>query len=112
MRITMSAERGIGVGVALLLLLLPAAALGDLYLGPEELVQADGSEIDVPGYSVPSFVDWNSDGVCDLIVGEGSGTTTARVRIYLNTGSAVDPFFEDFSYAMSDGDTLTVAGSG
>jgi len=34
------------------------------------------------------------------------------VRIYLNTGSAVDPFFEDFFYAQADGDTLTEVGGG
>ena len=38
----------------------------------------------MPGYSVPSLVDWNEDGRPDLTVGEGSGATgPARVRVKL-----------------------------
>ena len=47
----------------------PAAA--DLYLGPEELVQADSVDIQVPGWSVPSFVYWDGDDLKNLVVGEG-----------------------------------------
>src|SRR5512139_2516219 len=49
-----------------------------LNFGPEEIVKADGNDIAVPGYSVPSFVDWNNDGLQDLVVGEGGaiGTVT------------------------------------
>ena len=44
---------------------------GVINLGPEEILKAGGQEIVVPGYSVPSFEDWNNDGREDLIVGEG-----------------------------------------
>ena len=95
-----------------LVLFMAASALGQLDLGPEELVQADGTDIDVPGYSVPSFVHWNEDGLRDLIVGEGSGTSTATVRVYLNVGTASAPQYSTYFLAQSDGSDLTVPGSG
>jgi hypothetical protein len=80
--------------------------------GPEEIVQADGADISVPGYSVPSYVDWNNDGLQDLIVGEGSGSYTARIRVYLNVGTQSNPQFSGYVYAQSSGGDLTCAGSG
>ena len=84
-----------------------------LNLGAEELVKAGGVDISVPGYSVPSYVDWNNDGKTDLVVGEGSGTAgDGRVRVYLNVGTSSSPQFSDFSYAQSGTGDLTVAASG
>jgi len=59
-----------------------AAAPHLLKLGSEQLIQAGGVDIDVPGYSVPSFVDWNADGLGDLVIGQGGGAQ----------GHDVDPF--------------------
>jgi hypothetical protein len=89
---------------------LPAAAY--LNLGPAEFVQADGADIAVPGYSVPSFADWNNDGLNDLIVGEGSGTYEAKIRVYLNVGTAQDPQFSAYAYAQSEGADLILPGGG
>ncbi len=89
---------------------LASPVAGQLDLGPEELVQAGGVDIDVPGYSIPSFAHWNEDGLPDLIVGEG--TTTGRVRVYLNVGTLPDPQFNAWFYAQSNGSDLTVPGSG
>jgi hypothetical protein len=90
-----------------------APSVADLVLGPEELVQAGGVAIDVPGYSVPSFVFWDGDSLRDLVVGEGGGgLTEARVRIYLNTGTAEEPQFSGFFYAQSSGSDLVGAGAG
>ena len=83
-----------------------------LYLGAEQLIEANGADIDVPGYSVPSTADWNNDGLEDLIVGEGSGTATPKVRVYLNYGAAANPQFYTFFYAQSAGADLTVTGGG
>jgi hypothetical protein len=94
-------------------LILAGFAFGQIDLGPEELVQAGGADIGVPGYSVPSHVDWNNDGLMDLIVGEGSGTyPQAKVRIYLNTGTSSAPQFSSYTYAQSDGSDLSTPGSG
>jgi len=97
---------------ALNLAALPGAWAGNLRLGAEQFVQAAASPIAVPGYSVPSLVDWNADGLKDLIVGEGSGTITPKVRVYLNTGTASAPQFSTFFYVQSNGGDLTVPGSG
>jgi hypothetical protein len=83
-----------------------------LNLGPEELVQADGSDIQVPGYSVPSFVDWNNDNLKDLVIGEGGGFGDAKVRVYLNVGTESDPQFSGHFYAQSEGADLVCPASG
>jgi len=105
--------RFLPVGIFLQVLLLNVSlSQGELILGPEQLVQGDNVSIDVPGYSVPSFVDWNNDGKKDLIVGEGSGTDTPKVRVYLNVGTASAPQFSTYFYAQSNGSDLTVLGGG
>lgn len=100
------------------LLIETVPAEGGLAFGPGEIVQAGGHNIVVSGYSVPSFVDWNNDGLKDLIIGEGSGTQLGKVRVYPNTGTAAAPEFLFFSYAQSSclpcgiSDDLTVTGQG
>ena len=79
-----------------------------LNLGPEELVQAGGVDIDVGTYSVPSFDYWDSDDHKDLIVGAGNG----KVRVYLNVGTESDPQFSDYFYAQSNGSDLYCPPSG
>jgi hypothetical protein len=85
-----------------------------LSLGPEEIVQAGGLDIVVPGYSVPSLFDWNNDGLQDLIIGEGGGFGDARVRFYLNIGTESEPMFLNnlFLYAQSYTSDLTCPASG
>ena len=58
----------------------PAALLN---LGPEQIVLAGGGDLTVPGYSVPCFTDFNSDGPNDLLVGEGGSGFDGKVRVYL-----------------------------
>ena len=82
-------------------------------LGPEEIVQANGVDIEVPGYSVPSFVDWNNDSLKDLIIGQGSGVyPPGKVRVYLNVGTESAPQFSDYFYVQSKGADLTVPTAG
>lgn len=88
------------------------AGASPLNLGPEELVQAGGAEIGVSGYSVPCYADLNGDDVNDLIVGEGSGSLPAKIRIYANVGTAAAPLFADFSYTQSEGTDLTLQSGG
>ncbi len=89
----------------------PATAL-ILNLGEEEIVEAGGLPIDVDAYSVPSLVDWNDDGLPDLLVGEGGGLFQGRVRVYLNDGAPSAPAFTDFFYVLADGQELVVPGNG
>jgi WD40 repeat protein len=81
-------------------------------LGPEEIVKAGGSDIVVPGYSVPLLEDWNNDGLQDLLIGEGGGTTPGRIRVYLNVGTEADPCFAGYSYVQAAGHDLTCTASG
>ncbi len=91
----------------------PLSRRGGAILGPEQIVQAGGMDINIPGYSVPSFVDWNSDGLNDLVVGEGSGLTGfGLVRVYLNSGTPGDPAFTGYFHAQSNGSVLQSPGGG
>ena len=93
-------------------------AFGDgtlLNLGHQELIHADGVVIEVPGYSVPSFVDWNNDNLNDLVIGEGGGYSAgdAKIRVYLNVGTESNPLFSNsFFYASSKGIDLTCPAAG
>lgn len=89
----------------------PAAAL-TLNLGQEEIVESSGLPITVEAYSVPSLVDWNDDGLPDLLVGEGGGLFQGRVRVFLNEGVAGSPVFGDPFHVLSEGQDLTVPGNG
>lgn len=109
MRTPASALRWTAASAGLLLAVVSVSHAG-LVLGPEEIVQSGGTDIVVVGYSVPSFVDWNNDGLGDLVVGEGG--TTAKARVYLNEGTASDPQFSDFTYVQSLGADLVETGSG
>ena len=73
-----------------------------LNLGSEEFVEANGVDIGVGTYSVPSYVDWNNDGLEDLIIGTGDG----KVRVYLNVGTESTPQFSGYFYAQSIGSDL------
>jgi len=46
----------------------PPQQTSPINFGPEEIIKANGGDIKVPGYSVPSFVDWNNDGLRDLVI--------------------------------------------
>ena len=79
-----------------------------LNLGPGQLVQAGGADIEVPGYSVPSYGDWNNDGRNDLIVGQGGNWQPPAVRVYLNEGTPSEPYFSDyFLVEKFDGQGMT-----
>ena len=76
--------------------------------GPEVIVQANSSDIDVGYYSTPSFFDWNNNGLDDLIIGDGTG----KVRVYLNNGSIGIPIFNNSFFVQADGSDLQVVASG
>ncbi len=102
-----------GMAVQGLLAVAPHPAAGQPDLGPEELVQAGGVDVVVPGYSVPSFAYWDGDDNRDLIIGEGGGgVAQGEVRGYLNSGTSCQPQFSDFFYAQSNGGDLVSPASG
>ncbi len=60
-------------------------------------IQADGSVIKPSTNSSPAVVDWNGDGLLDLLV----ASEEEKVRVYLNRGSASDFQFTTFTYLES-----------
>jgi len=105
---------------ALIALVLPVSLLTSnavfayrmsLNLGAEKLVQANSVDIQVPGHSVPSFVDWNNDGLGDLLIGEGGRDHSARVRVYLSVGTESEPRFSDYFYVQVRGSDRSWPGS-
>lgn len=79
----------------------PAAAQATLTFGPEQHVQMGGQDMQVAGYAVPSYVDWNSDGLKDMVVGRGGAGSTGYVRVWLNIGAAAAPEFDDYFFATT-----------
>ena len=53
-------------------------------LTTEPDIKANGTTIDAGSNSAPVIVDWNEDGLLDLIL----GTETGTIRLYLNSGTA------------------------
>jgi hypothetical protein len=90
----------------LAVILCAAPAYAELEFSAEHLIQAGGADICVPGYSVPSFVDWNNDNLEDLVVGEGGSSYSGKVRVYLNAGTQQEPQFTSFFYVQSNGSDL------
>lgn len=78
----------------------------DVTLTEEPDIQANGSTIDVGANSAPVVVDWDEDGLHDLIVGQQS-TSPGSIRLYLNSGTAGDPTFTDYSYVTSAGSNIS-----
>jgi len=106
-------KRAVSALTVLAFALLSRPSSAHVILGPEELVQVDGVELSVPGYSVPSFVLWDGDALPDLVVGEGGGTSPdGKVRIYPNVGGSTKPAFESYFYVQSAGSDLIVPGGG
>jgi hypothetical protein len=99
------------LSAVLLGLLVPQGAWAVLQLGAETIVRAGSTDLQVSGYSVPSYCDWNNDDRQDLVVGEGGGTP-GKVRVYLNTGTAAAPQFSAYSYAQANNVDLSVTAGG
>ena len=90
-----------------LLLLLPLLSLADLPLFREPvIVQADGVTLDVGVISDPFMIDWDGDGLDDLLVGQFS---PGKVSFYKNIGTSVNPVFTFSNYLQADGVDIAVS---
>ncbi len=70
-------------------------------------LEASGETINVEvGHLVPCVTDWNGDGKKDLLVGQFSG---GKIRVYLNSGTDVDPTFGEFSYLEAGAKPISLA---
>ncbi len=72
----------------------PPAREYDVQLGYEVSKVFNGSNpMNIGNYSAPVLVDWNKDGLLDLIVGEGTYSANS-VYVWLNTGNKTKPVFK------------------
>lgn len=71
-------------------------------------IQASGSNIDVGYNSAPVVVDWDEDGLHDLLLGSQGNYYggDASVLLYLNEGSTGDPQFGDYSEISCGGTVI------
>ncbi len=66
---------------------------------------SDGSGvIDVGSNSAPVVVDWNGDGVLDLLV--GNEDSSQGIRLYINTGTATNPVLDTWTWIYSNGSSI------
>ena len=81
------------------------AAPGSTLHPPTRLMVA-GKPLDVDtGHAAPAVLDWDGDGVRDLLVGQfGDG----KLRIFKNFGSDAAPRFYGFEYFRAGGEDGTI----
>ena len=89
------------------LLLIPVLAFAGVPSFREPVkVQADGVDLDVGIISEPFMVDWDGDGVTDLLVGQFS---PGKVSFYKNIGTNQVPEFTFSNYLQADGSDIAVS---
>jgi len=63
-------------------------------------------------YAMPTWYDWDGDGLADLLVGEKTAAGTGKVRVYRNVGTVGNPVFASSEFMQVNGIELEVAASG
>jgi len=71
----------------------------------EYMLQCNGVNIDVGWFAAPCVVDWDLDGLNDLVLGQ---FTTGKIRFYKNVGTNDAPVFNAFSFIQADGVDISV----
>jgi hypothetical protein len=97
--------------VFLLILFCASRTMADATSLAEAILVPNGSAMLDVGYgSSPTLVDWNNDGLQDLLV--GNERTGARLRLYPNVESRKLPIFDSFITLRSGSDDITDPSSG
>ncbi|MCD4708480.1 MAG: T9SS type A sorting domain-containing protein [Candidatus Sabulitectum sp.] len=66
---------------------------------------SDGSGVIDVGYSsAPVVVDWNNDGLLDLLI--GNDASSQGIRLYLNSGTATNPVLTTWVYIQSNASNI------
>jgi len=74
------------------------------FAGPE-LINDNGTPIDVGNYGAPTMSDWNQDGAKDLVLGQYD---SGKIRLYLNQGPDTAPVFNGYTFFQSGGVDVTL----
>ncbi len=82
------------------------AVSGTFSFDPAYNLECAGVPIDVVYYGSPCVVDWDGDGLKDLITGQ---FYYGNIRFYQNEGTNESPVFNSFSYLEADGTTIAMA---
>ena len=69
-------------------------------------IQADGTLLDIGLMAEPFMVDWDGDGLNDLLVGQFS---PGKVSFFKNVGTNTVPVFQFQNYLQADGSDITVS---
>lgn len=81
---------------------------GDYDLITVGRMRAASGVIDIGWNSAPFIIDWNNDGLLDLLIGDGYYSGNRRTRLYLNSGTASSPRITNFTYIKNAGSDLQV----
>ncbi len=77
-------------------------------LTTEPRITANGSTIYYPLNSAPHLVDWNEDGLLDLLLAN-SDQSTVRIRLYLNSGTATEYLFTGYTELTGGGSPISLS---
>ena len=90
-----------------LLLVIPFLVSADIPQFHEPvIVQADGVNLDVGIMADPFMIDWDGDGLNDLLVGQFS---PGKVGFYKNIGTSGNPVFTFSNFLQADGSDISVS---
>jgi hypothetical protein len=68
------------------------------------IIQANGKNLKVAMMADPFMVDWDGDGLNDLIIGQ---FMYGKILFYPNSGSNIEPVFTTGTYLQADGSDIT-----
>lgn len=73
----------------------------------EGVIQANGADLSLDLQAAsPCILDWNEDGLPDIIVGAGIWKTKIPLRLYLNKGTKTSYLYENYEYLFYESDTI------
>ena len=68
--------------------------------------------VTVDSYAMPTWYDFDGDGLADLIVGEKTAGGKGKVRVYLNGGPSQERPFGAYTYLQANGADIELASAG
>ena len=80
-------------------------SFGDIFLIAEPKVTVAGKPISVGHNSAPSVVDWNNDGLPDLVTGRLEGIPTC-LYLYINESVTGEPLFNETDTVFCSGEPI------